>query len=159
MAKTNGAVKSDMGCMYMAVNSKQKGARFEREVANAFKDAGFTEARRSAQYCGNTGDAPDVMGVPELHIECKHYKDTEWDDQWYAQAKRDCHLMAIPVVIHKTDRKKPKVRLSALDAAAIISYFDNKSKILVEFDLEDFIEMFKQYDQKKWRPKEGDGNE
>ena len=63
--------------------------------------------------------------------------------------------MATPIVIHKTDRKKPKVRLSALDAAAIISYFDNKSEILVEFDLEDFIEMFKQYDQKKWRPKEG----
>ena len=156
MARTNGAVKSDMGCMSMVVNSKQKGARFEREVANAFKGAGFTEARRSAQYCGNTGDAPDVMGVPELHIECKHYNDNEWDDQWYAQAKRDSHLMAIPVVIHKTDRKKPKVRLSALDAAAIISYFDNKSEILVEFDLEDFIEMFKQYDQKKWRPKEGE---
>lgn len=155
MAKTNGAEKSDTGCMYMAVNSKQKGARFEREVANAFKNAGFTEARRSAQYCGNTGDAPDVMGVPELWIECKHYKDKEWDDEWYAQAKRDRPLGQVPIVIHKTDRRKPKVRLDALSAAMIISYFDNKSDVLVEIDFDDFLEMFKQYDQKKWRPKEG----
>lgn len=155
MAKINGAVKSDMGCMSMAVNSKQKGARFEREVANAFKDAGFTEARRSAQYCGNTGEAADVMGVPELWIECKHYKDKEWDDEWYAQAKRDRPLGQVPIVIHKTDRRKTKVRLDALSAAMIISYFDNKSDVLVEIDFDDFLEMFKQYDQKKWRPKEG----
>lgn len=60
------------------------------------------------------------------------------------------------IVIHKTDRRKPKVRLDALSAAMIISYFDNKSDVLVEIDFDDFLEMFKQYDQKKWRPKEGE---
>ena len=140
----------------MAVNSKQKGARFEREVANAFKAAGFPEARRSAQYCGNTGEAADVMGVPDLWIECKHYKDTEWSDEWWEQARRDCPLGTMLAVIHKTDRKKPKVRLTAMEAAIITSKCDDiKQKIPVEIDFDDFLEMFKQYDQKKWRPKEG----
>lgn len=48
----------------MAVNSKKKGARFERELAGIFRDYGYKEARRTAQYCGNTGDASDVVGLP-----------------------------------------------------------------------------------------------
>lgn len=133
-------------------NSKDKGARFEREIAQAFREAGFTEAHRSAQYCGQTGDAPDVAGVPGLHIECKHYKDTEWKDEWWQQAKRDSHLMAIPVVIHKTDRHKAKVRLDSLTASAILSCTETKGRgILVEFELDDFIKAYKQYDANRWR--------
>ena len=136
-------------------NSKDKGARFERQIADAFRKAGFTEAHRSAQYCGNTGDAPDVAGVPGLHIECKHYKDTEWQDEWYEQAKRDAHLKAWPVVIHKTDRHKPKVRLDGLTASAILSCTAKKGQgILVEFDLDDFIGAFKEYEENRWRPNE-----
>ena len=52
-------------------NSKDKGKRFERDIANYLKEHGF-DARRSAQYCGNTGDAADVVGLPGFHIECKH---------------------------------------------------------------------------------------
>lgn len=55
----------------MAVNSKQKGARFERQLAGLFRDQGYN-ARRTAQYCGNTGDASDVIGLPGIHIEAKH---------------------------------------------------------------------------------------
>ena len=52
--------------------SKQKGARFELEIAHYFKDHGYPDACRIAQHCGKTGDAGDVEGVPHLHIECKH---------------------------------------------------------------------------------------
>ena len=55
----------------MAVNSKQKGARFERLLASLFREHGY-KARRTAQYCGNTGDASDVIGLPGIHIEAKH---------------------------------------------------------------------------------------
>ena len=41
------------------INSKQKGARFERQLAGLFRDYGYTDARRTAQYCGNTGDSSD----------------------------------------------------------------------------------------------------
>lgn len=56
----------------MPVNSKQKGARFERYLASIFRDFGYNKARRTAQYCGNTGDASDVVGLPYIHVEAKH---------------------------------------------------------------------------------------
>lgn len=55
------------------INSKQKGKRYELEIAKYFKELGFDDARRSVQYNGKEekGQA-DVVGVPFLHIECKH---------------------------------------------------------------------------------------
>lgn len=52
-------------------SSRRKGKVGEREIVNALKAAGFEAAHRSAQYCGNTGDAPDVEGLPGVHIEVK----------------------------------------------------------------------------------------
>ena len=52
----------------MSINSKQKGARFEREIAKIFREYGYGSARRTAQYCGNTGDASDVVGLPGIHV-------------------------------------------------------------------------------------------
>lgn len=72
----------------MAVNSKKKGARFERELAGIFRDYGYQEARRTAQYCGNTGDASDVVGLPLIHVEAKHQEQMRLYD-WMDQAKRD----------------------------------------------------------------------
>ena len=46
----------------MSKMSREKGKRFERTVANLFKKHGYAGAHRSAQYCGNTGDAADVIG-------------------------------------------------------------------------------------------------
>ena len=71
----------------MAVNSKQKGARFERTLASKFREYGY-DARRTAQYCGNTGDASDVVGLPGIHIEAKH-QETMRLYEWISQAKRD----------------------------------------------------------------------
>jgi len=84
------------------VNSRRKGALFELVVAKLFKGYGYN-AYRTAQHCGKTGDAPDVAGVPHLHIECKSYKDIGWRYEWLEQAKRDCKEGKLPVVIHKTN--------------------------------------------------------
>lgn len=53
------------------VNSRAKGARGERELANKLKEQGF-EARRGQQFCGSNGD-PDVVctELDDYHIECK----------------------------------------------------------------------------------------
>lgn len=84
----------------MAVNSKQKGARFERTLASRFRDYGY-QARRTAQYCGNTGDASDVVGLPGIHIEAKHQERMQLYD-WMAQAKRDAAGKGnLPAVFHK----------------------------------------------------------
>ena len=50
-------------------NSRQKGARGERELAAVLREHGF-ECRRGQQFCGANGDA-DVVGLPGIHIECK----------------------------------------------------------------------------------------
>lgn len=55
-------------CPSKKINSKQKGARFERLLASRFREYGF-DARRTAQYCGNSGDAADVTGLPGVHAE------------------------------------------------------------------------------------------
>ena len=47
----------------MTINSRRKGVRFERELASALRAEGY-DTRRTAQYCGNTGDASDVIGLP-----------------------------------------------------------------------------------------------
>lgn len=104
----------------MAVNSKQKGARFERTLASIFRDNGF-EARRTAQYCGNTGDASDVVGLPGIHIEAKHQETMRLYD-WMEQAKRDAEGNGnIPAVFHKK----------------------NKAEILVTMTLDDWLTLYK----------------
>lgn len=51
------------------INSKQKGAAAERELARKLREYGY-DCRRGQQYCGLNGDA-DVVGLPGIHIEAK----------------------------------------------------------------------------------------
>ncbi|MFR8352781.1 MAG: hypothetical protein ACLVB1_09045 [Blautia obeum] len=88
--------------------SKQKGARFELEVAHYLQEHGYPDAHRTAQHSGKTGDAGDVEGVPHLHIECKHVEKLNLYNA-YHQAVRDSSANGdgnIPVVIHKRNRRK-----------------------------------------------------
>ena len=110
----------------MAVNSKQKGARFERLLASKFREYGYDQARRTAQYCGNTGDASDVVGLPGLHIEAKH-QETMRLYEWIAQAKRDAKAGGenrLPAVFHKK----------------------NNAEILVTMTLEDFMSLYREWE-------------
>ena len=107
------------------INSKEKGARFERLLASKFRDYGY-ESRRTAQYCGNTGDASDVVGLPHLHIEAKHQEKMMLYD-WMAQAKRDAKAggrNAFPAVFHKK----------------------NNAEILVTMEFEDFMTIYREYE-------------
>lgn len=71
----------------MPVNSKQKGARYERELSSLLRAEGY-EARRTAQYAGNTGEAADVIGLPGIHIEAKRQEQIRIYE-WMQQAVRD----------------------------------------------------------------------
>ena len=109
----------------MAVNSKQKGARFERLLASKFREHGY-EARRTAQYCGNTGDASDVVGLPGLHVEAKHQEQMRLYE-WMAQAVRDAAAggeCRLPAVFHKK----------------------NNADILVTMRLDDFMTIYREYE-------------
>ena len=108
----------------MAVNSKQKGARFERQLASRFREYGYDDARRTAQYCGNTGDASDVVGLPGIHVEAKHQERMQLYD-WMAQAKRDSAGSGrIPAVFHKK----------------------NNAEILVTMTLDDWLNLYREWE-------------
>lgn len=109
----------------MAINSKQKGKRFELLLASKLREYGY-KARRTAQFCGNTGDASDVVGLPGIHIEAKHAEQMRLYD-WMAQAKRDAAASGkgnLPAVFHKK----------------------NNAAILVTMELDDFIQVYREWE-------------
>lgn len=90
------------------VNSRNKGASYERHVAGLFKSEGY-EARRGQQYCGANGDA-DVIGVKGIHIECKAVERLNLYDA-IAQAKKDAKNGDLLVVVHKKNYCKDLVTM------------------------------------------------
>ncbi len=103
------------------VNSRQKGARFERLLASKLRDYGY-DCRRGQQYCGANGDA-DVVGLPGIHIEAKAVERMSLYD-WMAQAKRDAKDDELPAVFHKR----------------------NNANILVTMELDDFMTIYREYE-------------
>lgn len=96
--------------------SREKGKRGERWLANYLKERGY-DARRSAQFCGKTGDAADVVGLEHIWLEVK-FQEKIQIRPWYEQAKRDAEASGkgdIPVVVHKRSREEPLVTMSLDD--------------------------------------------
>ena len=86
----------------MTINSKEKGKRGEREVAELFQSAGY-DARRTAQVRGKTDGMPDVEGVPGLWVEVKRNERLNVSDA-IAQAVRDTSEAGspeLPTAIHR----------------------------------------------------------
>ena len=93
----------------MGKMSREKGKRGERMAASMFRDAGFSDVHRTAQFRGNTGQAGDLEGAPGLHIEVKWAEQARIYD-WIGQAVRDAESNGegnLPVVIHKQNNKEP----------------------------------------------------
>lgn len=110
----------------MAKKSVEKGKRFERLLASKFREYGYDGARRTAQYCGNTGEAADVIGLPHIHVEAKHVEKLNIYDA-VNQAKRDADAGGkglIPVVFHKK----------------------NNHNILVTLELENFMNIYREFE-------------
>lgn len=94
------------------MNSRNKGAAGERELAAVLREYGF-DARRGQQYCGANGDA-DVVGLPGVHIECKRVEKLNIDNA-IEQAISDSKDNEMPAVFHRKNRKKWLVTISLED--------------------------------------------
>ena len=106
----------------MAINSKQKGNRFERQLAGMLKEHGY-DCRRGQQFCGANGDA-DVVGLPGIHIEAKHVEKMQLYN-WMEQAKRDSKGSdKLPAVFHKK----------------------NHAEVLVTMRFDDWIQLYKEFE-------------
>jgi Holliday junction resolvase len=87
----------------MAINSKQKGNRGEREWAKVCKEQGY-ECRRSQQYAGGTKESADVIGLPYIHQEVKYGYDMTIEEirKFLIQAMTDANnSLLTPIVAHK----------------------------------------------------------
>ena len=95
------------------INSRQKGARGEREVAQLLRQYGY-QARRGQQFSGSP-DSPDVVSNLEgAHIEVKR---TETFNVYKAleQANADKGEDERAVVFHKKNGEKWVVCMEAED--------------------------------------------
>ena len=112
--------------MAKKIDSREKGKRFERLLASKLREYGYKDARRTAQYCGSTGDASDVVGLPGVHIEAKSCEQMRLYD-WMSQAKHDAEAGGegrLPAVFHKK----------------------NNHAILVTMELDDFMKIYQEYE-------------
>jgi len=97
------------------MNSKQKGARGEREWAAFCREQGY-DVRRTQQYCGNTGEAADCVGLPGIHIEVKRVEKLNIDDALeQARNDMDAYKDLRPIVAHRKNGKGWKVTMYADD--------------------------------------------
>ena len=82
-------------------NSRSKGKRAELEVAGILKEYGY-DARRGVQYSGGP-NSPDVVGLPNVHIEVKHVEKLNIHEAM-DQARRDSGDDEMPCVFHRKNR-------------------------------------------------------
>ncbi len=102
----------------MGKAEREKGKRGEREFAGVLRSLGFGEARRTAQYCGKTGDADDVVGVDGYHIEVKRCEAIKIGE-WMKQAERDCGEK-VPVVVFRRSGEKWQAVIAAEELFSLI---------------------------------------
>lgn len=99
----------------MSINSKAKGKAGELELVRLLRADGWKDVRRAAQYCGNTGEAADLVGLPGIHVECKRVEHLNIDDA-LAQAKRDAEKNGrLPAVFHRKNNTRWKVTMDIDD--------------------------------------------
>ena len=105
------------------MNSRQKGARGERELAAELRKYGV-DARRGQQYAGANGDA-DVVGLPGFHIECKRVEALNVH-MAVEQSTRDARAGEVPIVCHRKNNTEWLVTLKLKDFMEVIDGKDRK---------------------------------
>lgn len=105
------------------INSREKGAKGERELAGILRDYGYSNAKRGQQFCGINGNADVIDALPHIHIECKRVERLNLYDA-IEQAKRDARQDEHPAVFHRK----------------------NRSEWLVTMRLDDFMQIYREYE-------------
>ena len=126
----------------MPVNSRAKGANFEREIGNLLvKDLGLKNPVKRILEQTRTKELPDLM-LGRWCIEYKRYGDgsepsADWWNQVLIASRNDNQ---IPALVYKFNRKPLKVRILA---SSINTEIENQD-ITVDLSWEDFISIIKE---------------
>lgn len=94
------------------INSKKKGSAGELEFSRLCISHGY-QTHRTAQFCGNTGQADDVVGLPGIHIEIKRVEKLNITDAM-GQAIHDS-TGNIPIVAHRKNNCEWLITMRADD--------------------------------------------
>lgn len=108
----------------MPVNSRAKGARFERAICDFFKDLTGERARRTSDGYNQAGRGDILHPLLEqhnLHIECKHVEKLHFKD-WIDQATADSETTGkMPAIVWRTNRiSPPRIDLDLADFFKLI---------------------------------------
>lgn len=109
----------------MAINSRAKGAKGERELANKLKEYGY-KCRRGQQFSGLEGE--DVVGLDYIHIECKRVEKLNINDA-LRQANRDAKNNQMPAVFHRKNGEKWKVTMELDDWINLYNEYYSSMKL------------------------------
>lgn len=108
--------------------SRQKGARFERQLAKILTAAGFPSTRNARNGISTDDIAHSVPGV---HIEAKHCEKLEIP-KWWRQAESDCDGREI-VIAFKQNRVEPKVVIT------LAHYLELQGRPVTDSRFSDFL--------------------
>ena len=130
----------------MPVNSRAKGANFEREIGNLLvQDLNLTNPVKRILEQTRTKELPDLR-LGRWCIECKRYGDgCEPPKEWWEQVLRSCSEESLmPALIYKFNRRPIKVRL----LASSLNPATQNKLITVDLLWDDFIEIILELFQK-----------
>ena len=138
----------------MTAYQRNKGARWEREVARRFREAmpgaDVTRNRQAAEYDG----LPDVS-APGFAIECKVGANPPWRKglrqavEAAAEIRIAGNCDCIPICVAKTDRRRPVVYMEAyrvvdlvlVDAPPVLLGGGVAAGAVVSMDLGEFLQL------------------
>ena len=122
----------------MAINSRTKGANFEREIGNLLQEKlSLTNPVKRILEQTRTKELPDLK-MGRWCIECKRYgPGSDPLDEWWGQVIASSRPSGLPALIYKFNRKPIKVRL----LGESISDELIGSGILIDISFDDFIEL------------------
>lgn len=126
----------------MPVNSRAKGANFEREIGNLLvQDLGLKNPVKRILEQTRTKELPDLM-MGRWCIECKRYGDgSEPSEEWWNQVLiASSNDDQIPALVYKFNRKPLKVRI----LASCINKDIQNNEITVDLSWQDFILIIKE---------------
>ena len=100
------------------INSRAKGARYERALARYLSENGFPESRRGQQFSGSA-DSPDVVSDFPFHIEAKHVQALNLYSAM-TQSIRDAGGKP-PCVIHRKNNSENMFTCRLSDLVALLN--------------------------------------
>ena len=124
----------------MAINSRTKGANFEREIGNLLQEAlSLKNPVRRILEQTRTKELPDLK-LGRWCLECKRYgAGSEPLDDWWEQVVNATGENEFSALIYKFNRRPIKVRMLA---GTLIPELD-ASSITIDMMWEDFVEILR----------------